>query len=184
LKGCRLVRHDGSTARANPTARITAVRRPPAAAAPVREFERVRLLRAQRAALQEDINSRGWLFSNPWLHHSSRERVDVVRRIERSTCADMWPHAGTSQRVLARGGPDAVTAQSPDQGADAQGSRDAAEPWTPLARVWLLVGAAPTRRYISHLSLALPRAWQALASAAHFTLPRGVPRSSTRTPPP
>ena len=119
MKGCRLVRHDGSTARANPTvnlalpaphaptpstpnmlhvalsachrptpvdsqplalrpqltayacssyrqARITAVRRPPAAAAPVREFERVRLLRAQRAALQEDINSRGWLFSNPW----------------------------------------------------------------------------------------------------------------------
>jgi hypothetical protein len=54
----------------------------------------------------------------------------------------MWPHAGTSQRVLARGGPDAVTAQSPDQGADAQGSRDAAEPWTPLARVWLLVGIA------------------------------------------
>jgi hypothetical protein len=94
----------------------------------------------------------------------------------------MWPHAGTSScwRVVDPG----VTAQSPDQGADAQGSRDAVEPWAPLARVWLLVGAAPTRRYISHLSLALPRAWQALASAAHFTLPRGVPRSSTRTPPP
>ena len=82
----------------------------------------------------------------------------------------MWPHAGTSScwRVVDPG----VTAQSPDQGADAQGSRDAVEPWAPLARVWLLVGAAPTRRYISHLSLALPRAWQALACRALHTSER------------